>query len=64
MGCSDQRRGMVCVWGGITTQDGSASASLNGSDGVSPLIPHLNDRQVRKGKGGTRAGWCTPRGVL
>eukprot|EP00955_Chlamydomonas_euryale_P052731 355259-Chlamydomonas_euryale.AAC.3 len=23
---------------------------------VSPLIPHLNDRQVRKGKQGTRAG--------
>eukprot|EP00955_Chlamydomonas_euryale_P106980 365738-Chlamydomonas_euryale.AAC.19 len=25
-------------------------------DGVSPLIPHLNDRQVRKGKEGTGAG--------
>eukprot|EP00955_Chlamydomonas_euryale_P004452 47534-Chlamydomonas_euryale.AAC.1 len=27
----------------------------NGSDGVSPLIPHLNDRRVQKGKEGTRA---------
>eukprot|EP00955_Chlamydomonas_euryale_P062606 358426-Chlamydomonas_euryale.AAC.1 len=29
---------------------------LNGSDGVSPLIPHPDDRQVRKGNEGTRAG--------
>eukprot|EP00955_Chlamydomonas_euryale_P058946 357242-Chlamydomonas_euryale.AAC.5 len=28
----------------------------NQGDGVSPLIPHLNDRQVRKGREGTRAG--------
>eukprot|EP00955_Chlamydomonas_euryale_P034414 349785-Chlamydomonas_euryale.AAC.7 len=30
--------------------------ALGREDGVSPLIPHLNDRQVRKGKEGTRAG--------
>eukprot|EP00955_Chlamydomonas_euryale_P080211 363393-Chlamydomonas_euryale.AAC.11 len=30
------------------------------ADGVSPLITHLNGRQVRKGKEGTRAGNSFP----
>eukprot|EP00955_Chlamydomonas_euryale_P066829 359654-Chlamydomonas_euryale.AAC.1 len=48
----------IPTWSGVWS-DNSGQLSLrqpNGSDGVSPLIPHLNDRQVQKGRHKGRKG--------
>eukprot|EP00955_Chlamydomonas_euryale_P099255 365205-Chlamydomonas_euryale.AAC.5 len=50
-----------CILGGLGRMIQHAASLVdlgdpNGSDGVNPLIPHLNVRQVQKGKEGTKAG--------
>eukprot|EP00955_Chlamydomonas_euryale_P051731 354926-Chlamydomonas_euryale.AAC.3 len=52
----DPERAEFEAFKGVYNSGQFSLRQLNGSGGVSPLMRHVNDRQVQKGKEGTRAG--------